>query len=558
MKSDNVKHYLPLDVLRGLFKDIVAAFPNERKNCEKDLERVLRNFEHRGFHSLILELSMVDTILLEGLKSGSLPHTDGEYLFTKGAKEPVFLQGLWRLVFNDGKLRVDADPNAIFFIRCVSSFFKKSDIPPKAEKLKEKFDEFKSIECDLRPFGSDWDTNSNRYNVDTIGIRNYAGSFFQNLDSTVRGNEDLLETCQFVADYFAELVEGEYIKCTRLGQLAQWSKHGNGAVAEGSRLTDKYDVETANQSILDNFESDLFFDRLAKQTSSKVMAVPKDGRGPRLIAAEPTYNMWVQQGLLEFFKRKVFAKNLLGHFVDLTDQSLSQEAAKNASISGREATLDLSSASDRLSCDLVHKIFRCAPKFRKALFDARTQTTEICGETIKLAKFATQGSATTFPLQCYIFTIISIAATMYSTVLTDEDENPVHLPLADGSVKYVVKRIRGRVRTFGDDIILPSDAACYAIRILTLSGLKVNTDKSFTTGPFRESCGGDYFLGNNVTPVRMRTAYVTNKSVDVQALIDFSNNLFLKGLWNASSACLRHAYRIDPRSASLPFTMVGL
>lgn len=46
------------------------------------------------------------------------------------------------------------------------------------------------------------------------------------------------------------------------------------------------------------------------------------------------------------------------------------------------------------------------------------------------------------------------------------------------------------VSVFGDDIVLDVERSDDAYRILTDLGLSINFDKSFTTGPFRESCGG--------------------------------------------------------------------
>ena len=561
MKSENVKHFLPLDVLRGLFQDIVATYPSERKNCDRDLKRILRNFEHRGYHSLILELSSVDNTLLTILSTGKLPSSfSHDYFCHVKSGKPVFLQGLWKLVLdNEGNLRDDADPTAIFFIRSVCSLFKKSDIEPHVEKRKEKIDEFRCIERDLIPFGNDWDIDSDRYNGDTIGICNYAGTFFQNLDSINNGNEDLLETCQYVADYFAGLVENEYCSRSRLGTLGRSSKHGTGAVAEGTRRIDKYGVSSANLSLIEFCEriagdteyASLAMDHVkAKTIPSKLMAVPKDGRGPRLIAAEPTWNMWFQQALLDFFSKSVFKRTPLKSVVDLKDQHKSQIMAKKGSKDQSLATIDLQSASDRLSCDLVHKIFRNAPSFRFALFAARTQQCEVEGEIIQLSKFATQGSATTFPLQCYVFSILAISSCLHETF--GHMRGKTIKPYID----YIISM--GYVRVFGDDIIVPTRASGVVKRLLGLCGLKVNSDKSFDTGYFRESCGGDYYKGYDVTPAKMRLAYVKDKAIDVQALVDFSNNLYRKGLWNASSACLRHAFRIDPRAASQPFIKVGL
>lgn len=48
---------------------------------------------------------------------------------------------------------------------------------------------------------------------------------------------------------------------------------------------------------------------------------------------------------------------------------------------------------------------------------------------------------------------------------------------------------------FGDDIIVRKDCYAFITRMLNKLGFVVNDAKSFSEGPFRESCGHDYFRG---------------------------------------------------------------
>lgn len=57
-----------------------------------------------------------------------------------------------------------------------------------------------------------------------------------------------------------------------------------------------------------------------------------------------------------------------------------------------------------------------------------------------------------------------------------------------------------QVSTFGDDVVLPSSVYETWCRVLTAVGHKPNAAKSFFKGPFRESCGKDYFLGIDIRP----------------------------------------------------------
>ena len=64
---------------------------------------------------------------------------------------------------------------------------------------------------------------------------------------------------------------------------------------------------------------------------------------------------------------------------------------------------------------------------------------------------------------------------------------------------------------------------------------QVNDEKSFFSGYFRESCGGDYYRGHDVTPVKVGQLSPT-KPEGRQSLLDASNNFFKKGFWRTSEA----------------------
>jgi len=61
-----------------------------------------------------------------------------------------------------------------------------------------------------------------------------------------------------------------------------------------------------------------------------------------------------------------------------------------------------------------------------------------------------------------------------------------------------------RVGVYGDDLIFSVDAYREIERLLSACGFTPNAKKSFSTGPFRESCGKHYFRGRDVTPFYIR------------------------------------------------------
>jgi hypothetical protein len=153
---------------------------------------------------------------------------------------------------------------------------------------------------------------------------------------------------------------------------------------------------------------------------------------------------------------------------------------------------------------------------------------------IRLKKFAAMGSALTFPVQSLFFLSCALAA-------------------CGASNKKEALELRGKVRVFGDDIIVPERAYATLVSLLSHLGLKVNEKKSFSTGLFRESCGGDYWFGHDVTPVKPKTL-TCDTPEDFRALIDTSNNFFRKGLWLAAkcieSTAERYTSRLPIRAPS--------
>jgi len=79
---------------------------------------------------------------------------------------------------------------------------------------------------------------------------------------------------------------------------------------------------------------------------------------------------------------------------------------------------------------------------------------------------------------------------------------------------------RGIVSVYGDDIICPTEASNDVQWALEFFGFQVNTEKSFSTGPFRESCGGHYYDGFDITPF-----YVKAPLAKLTDVIDVANKL---------------------------------
>jgi len=62
-------------------------------------------------------------------------------------------------------------------------------------------------------------------------------------------------------------------------------------------------------------------------------------------------------------------------------------------------------------------------------------------------------------------------------------------------------------KVYGDDIIVRNGVFTPLLSLLTVCGFRVNPRKTFSTGPFRESCGADWFFGEDVRPIILDYAF---------------------------------------------------
>jgi hypothetical protein len=266
---------------------------------------------------------------------------------------------------------------------------------------------------------------------------------------------------------------------------------------------------------------------------SRLMSVPKTASAPRLIAAEPTAHQWCQQFIKRFIEERL--QGLFGtNFVSFRNQELSRQLVSKASLDQSLATVDLSSASDRLTCWVIERAFRKNKSLLEALHSTRTRWVKDCVDKTQSPnyfipkKFATQGTAVTFPIQSIIFLIIALTACGF------EAKHPEDF-ICNKRLCGPLGRLRNKVRVFGDDIIIPVSGYGPLTHLLHLLGLKVNQDKSFVKGHFRESCGMDAFKGVNVTPIKAKCVTATGPQ-SRQSIIDYANNLHQAGLWYAAEA----------------------
>lgn len=253
---------------------------------------------------------------------------------------------------------------------------------------------------------------------------------------------------------------------------------------------------------------------------SRLIAVPKTLKGPRLIASEPVSHQWCQQLVKDFLTRSLRGTPI-SSTIHFRDQSENQAFAKMASHTQSHVTIDLSSASDRLSCWVVERAFRANSSLLLALHATRTRWVvntidRKSPQFHKLRKFACMGSACTFPVQSYVFSILGCAALLYSRGVTPTISS--------------IRKVAQEVRVFGDDIIIPKDGWTVLQGLLGHLGLKVNPQKTYDSGNFRESCGLDAYDGHDVTPTYSMTYPDVSRPESIMSCVATFNNFAMQGL----------------------------
>jgi hypothetical protein len=232
---------------------------------------------------------------------------------------------------------------------------------------------------------------------------------------------------------------------------------------------------------------------------NKFFTVPKDGTKFRGCCKEASIPVSYQLDVGRILKSR-----LLRIGIDLREgQELHRALAKRASEDGSLATIDMSNASDTLARVLVRLLLR--GDWFELLNSLRATHTRIEGQWHRLEKFSSMGNGFTFELETIVF--VCLARTLVRLEGGDPD----------------------LVKCYGDDLIVPSRNVPSLMKALELFGFEPNMEKTFVEGPFRESCGGDFWDG-----VPVRAHYIQELPDEPQQWISLANGLRRLGLANGS------------------------
>jgi len=201
------------------------------------------------------------------------------------------------------------------------------------------------------------------------------------------------------------------------------------------------------------------------RAGNKIVTVPKNSKTDRTIAIEPGLNIWSQLGIGKLIRRRL---RRVG--IDLNSQERNQSLSRVGSKLNSLASVDFSMASDTISISTVEALL--PPRWLTLMSIMRSKSGRLGKEVILYEKF----SSFTFELETLIFYAIAVACCE-----------------ANGDN-------RSMVSVYGDDVIIPQASFPLFRKACEFYGFLVNDQKSFSDGPFRESCGTYWFNGVSCKP----------------------------------------------------------
>nr|UJQ85497.1 MAG: hypothetical protein 3 [Leviviridae sp.] len=511
-----------------LWQEFARNLGDECSVCTvRDVETLTKRTEHEGSSFLAITLPQFAKDFEKSLAAGCIDRSSFQGHTWRGGL-PAFLGGFLDLVFvrSTGRLLDDPSVAAIHAIRQLTMLFGKVEAPASEKRLVAAIEGY--VECEQEVREND-NVRPNAVNSD-----------FERVSHLLFG--DLLERVD--RSLFKE-------------QRCDWDdkswpyihpKHGPGATADRLGGNAKFDLSEWPSRLENVFPygeygipNPRYYYRYSRvdllepgrERAAKLVDVPKTVKTPRLIAKEPSAMQYMQQALQPLLVSAIKRDPLVGRIIGFDDQEANHRLARIGSLSGDLATLDLSEASDRVSNQLVRAMFSRWFHVAEAVDATRSRSVDVPGKgNIRLAKFASMGSALTFPVEAMVFTAVVFVG--IERVLNHR------LTRAD------IKSLKSMVRVYGDDIIVPVRFAESVVRSLEDFGLKVNVSKSFWTGKFRESCGKDYYDGHDVSVVRVRHVVVNPDGKwalptqrrhvqESESLVSLRNRCYAGGLWGVAA-----------------------
>jgi hypothetical protein len=507
--------------------DALALGVTNQVDLDRDLATMRSRIKNEGLSFITITLPNFMQGIERSLEEGMVTHRNFHgWKFSKCL--PAFLRGFTSLIFDVATGHVLPDPD-VLSIKCLRQFclmFKKIEFPCTPKRVMRAVKGYKDVEQLL----------SSGHVPDTVAT-------FIEISHLIWGN------------MFEDFNSFDTIP-----------KHGPGSTEERIMYNQKYVHRIWHERLQPFFPLDSFamvninqvddpiygldsvrMVPIGEERPVRVITVPKTQKAPRIIAIEPVCMQYAQQALARYIISKLENSGLTRGHINFRDQSVNQNLAIDSSVSRDFASLDMSEASDRVPLSLVKLMLSGCPLLKDALLACRSlEARTPDGETIRLMKFASMGSAVCFPIEAmYFFTVVL-------TSLVVEHQLPVTL--------RNLKALSRKVYVYGDDIFVPTGVVTAVTETLADYYCKVNSHKSFWNSNFRESCGMDAFRGQSITPVYIRRVLPSNRADTSRILSSIAtcNQFYLNGYWRTASFMKDHIEAVVGKLPIVEETCAGV
>jgi hypothetical protein len=518
-----------LEVIEAVYRDASIKCSADVFDL-RDLETIRSRVENEGISFLTITLPGFCRDLERSLEDGFIDSTRFQGFYTpKREAIPAFLQGMLSQIFDrkTGKVIPYETLN-----RCESTEgLVAGDFSTYVESVRQICRTFAKVEMDCTPERV------------AAAIDNFKGieNEFQAFSLPEEERAEFLAVSRLVWDNMVSDFSTSHVL----------PKHGPGATADRIAGNGKYVWRRWHERLelyfplIDNgyplglpeSSEELEIVSLVPESDEqpvRVITVPKTLKSPRVIAVEPVCMQYVQQGIRDFLYERIESFWLTRSRINFRDQSINQRLALASSCDGRLATIDLSEASDRVPLDLALEMFNGNSLLRECIEACRSTKAQLPDGTLisPLRKFASMGSALCFPVEAMYFYTICVVALLKANNLSFTQRNV-----------FIVSR---EVSVYGDDIVVPSTHAEAVLDHLRKYNCKVNMNKTFYRGSFRESCGIDAVAGYEVTPTYVRRLRPKNRQQHAE-LISWcatANLFYKKGYWRTASLMFKTLEKI--------------
>lgn len=282
------------------------------------------------------------------------------------------------------------------------------------------------------------------------------------------------------------------------------------------------------------------FRRLLRGGCARAAIVPKKWRVGRIVMLMQNEFMFFQQGFKDMVYSWIERHPLTRGQVNFEDQTINGAWALEGSRTGDWSTIDLKRASDSVSRGHVVALFD--PDVAEMLLLLRPHSIEaklMDGSVLSsnnIRMYAPMGSALCFPVEALVFWSICKSA-------------------------LEIKGNWSNVYVYGDDIIVPTQEVDTVKHALEIAGFTVNSDKTFSTGPFRESCGEYALNGLSArVPFRIKKRVPSagiglspgDRNKCAVAWVEYANLAEQAGYPTLSRSLRETCYQYFPKSKAFP------